>query len=359
MHIDELLGHSLESSNKMAKTFLCICLIAALAVKASRVTKSPSVSQLELEFQEFESFAQSFNKQYSSEQEKFQRFEIFRDNLAYIRAFNSREKSWKMRVNQFADLTPEEFRSMYLRSFEPENAEVEGVYGDDPDVVNWVKKGAVTSVKDQEDCGSCWAFSTTGVLEGDWFIKYGELISLSEQELVNCDIRNGGCEGGDSYAAYEYVKNHGLTSENNYPYINMQGECYQEKVKQAKVWVESRKRVKSNDPLALKHAVAQRPVAVSVDAGSWQFYDGGIMTSFDCGTNLDHAVLAVGYDWNQKYWIVKNSWGTSWGHGGYIYVEIEKGEGACGIQLEPTYATVSKDNSVLLAVSSVLLLLNL
>ena len=110
----------------MEKTFLCIYLVAALAVTASRVTKSPSVSQLELEFQEFESFAQSFNKQYSSEQEKLQRFEIFRDNLAYIRAFNSREKSWKMGVNQFADLTPEEFRSIYLRPFEVENAEVKG-----------------------------------------------------------------------------------------------------------------------------------------------------------------------------------------------------------------------------------------
>jgi len=348
----------------MEKTFLCICLVSALAATASRVTKSPSVSQLELEFQEFELFAQSFNKQYSSEQEKLQRFEIFRDNLAYIRAFNSREKSWKMGVNQFADLTPDEFRSMYLRPFEVENAEVEGVYGDDPDVVNWVKKGAVTSVKDQGQCGGCWAFSTTGVMEGDWFIKYGELISLSEQELIDCNLKNYGCEGGAMPYAYEYVGNHGLTTENNYPYTAANGKCNQKKVDEAKAWIKEYTLVYQNDPLALKHAIAQQPVSVLVDASIWQFYDGGIMTSFNCGTNLDHAVLAVGYDWNQKYWLVKNSWGTSWGESGYIRIGIEKGEGVCGIQMVPSYVTVSNttvsnSNSILLAVSSVLLLLNL
>jgi len=198
----------------------------------------------------------------------------------------------------------------------------------------------VTPVKNQQQCGSCWAFSTTGSVEGNVFIKSGKLISLSEQQLVDCSQAQGnqGCEGGLMDQAFQYIiSNNGITSEANYAYTAMDGTCNTTAAAQVVSTITGYTDVTSGSESALIAAVAQGPVSVAIEADQacFQFYTGGILSDPSCGTNLDHGVLAVGYDSTQKYWIVKNSWGTSWGMSGYI--NIAMGMDECGINTEPSY----------------------
>lgn len=268
--------------------------------------------------------------------------------MGYIRKVNSMNKDWYLVPNQFTDLTNEEFRAIYLpnKMFPEINESIESENNlQYPTSVNWVTAGAVTGVKNQGQCGSCWSFSTTGAVEGAWKIAGHTLISLSEQQLVSCNTQNHGCSGGWPAVAMQYIiSNKGITTESNYPYTAKNGVCNKSAASQVAATISSYKQVASNNVDALATAVTQQPVSVLVDAGGadWQSYGGGVVTDKNCGTSLDHAVLAVGFNMgnNPPYWLIKNSWGTSWGEAGYIRLEAVAGNGICGVQMSCYYPVV-------------------
>merc|ERR1711920_781785 len=205
---------------------------------------------------------------------------------------------------------------------------------------NWVTKGAVTPVKDQGQCGSCWAFSTTGGTEGSWEVATGSLVSLSEQQLVDCSKANSGCNGGSMELAFNFAKGVNVASESSYPYTARDGSCkssYTTAIPKGGVTGYTDVSTSSN---SLQSALNSNPVSVAVEAdqSAFQSYSGGIVTS-GCGTNLDHGVLAVGYDSSAGYFKVKNSWGSSWGDAGYL--KISTSGNVCGIKSQPSYPKVS------------------
>lgn len=283
---------------------------------------------------EYNKYLNDFQKTYSSSPEYWNHYYSFHNNMQKITNHNNANHSWKMGVNKFTDLSPFEFKNTYLKAKPPKpylyppsappnpNLNIESL----PDAVDWRDKNLVTPIKDQGQCGSCWAFSAVGAMEGAQAKKSGVLTSLSEQNLVDCAGNFGceGCEGGWMSAAMEYVHyNHGLDTENAYPYTAVDGDCvYNPNV--SGTTVQSVVNLTAGDTDALLHAVATvGPVSVAIDAESdFQSYESGIYTSTDCSKDyLDHGVLVVGYGANDqgKYYIVKNSWGTSWGMDGYIY----------------------------------------
>ena len=207
---------------------------------------------------------------------------------------------------------------------------------------DWSEKGAVTPVKDQAQCGSCWAFSTTGSLEGAYFIKNNKLKSFSEQMLVDCDTNDLGCYGGLMNNAFEWIQsNGGIELESNYPYTAMNGKCQESSDNiVAGTSPSSWSNVKSDDT-SMMAAIKQQPVSVAIEAdqSSFQFYSSGVLTG-RCGTNLDHGVLAVGYGTlnGVDYYKVKNSWGKSWGMDGYVLLERnDSPSGQCGILLQASF----------------------
>merc|ERR1719183_386935 len=204
--------------------------------------------------------------------------------------------------------------------------------------------GAVTPVKNQAQCGSCWAFSSTGSLEGAMFVATGKLISLSEEDLVQCNsITDHGCQGGLMDNAFDWVQQNGICSEEAYPYTSgsgTTGTC--KKTCTPIVTITGHTDVPSNDESALKAAVSQQTVSVAIEAdkSAFQLYKGGVLDNSACGKQLDHGVLVVGYGTDGKdYWKVKNSWGASWGEKGYI--RMVRGSNQCGIGNQPSYPVVS------------------
>jgi len=250
-----------------------------------------------------------------------------------------------MGVNAFTDLTSKEFSDLYMGYLPRQNdyarSQIEHVAPVGQvlaDSLDWRTKGAVTPIKDQGQCGSCWAFSTTGSVEGANQLKSGKLESLSEQQLVDCAGSSGnqGCNGGLMDDAFEYIiKNKGIGSEASYPYTARDGKCKQVA---AVGTVSKYTDVKKNDETGLMSAVNIEPVSVAVDAESWQSYRGGVMTG-PCGKSLDHGVLLIGYgtEGANDYWLVKNSWGTSWGEKGTI--RLVRGKNECGIAEAASYPT--------------------
>jgi KDEL-tailed cysteine endopeptidase len=306
-------------------------------------------------WKEFSIFQEKFEKRYNSLEELESRFSIFRKNLIEILSHNSIPgQNFTMGVNQFTDLTANEFKELYISGLP--KLEV-GSYGcksfasdasGTPASIDWRSKGAVTPVRDQGQCGSCWTFSATGAVEGAWSISKGQLVDLSEQQLVDCatgiNYGSHGCNGGQMEGAFKYIITNGQCSLTSYPYKALDGTCQK---CSSVAHISSCSVVKPNDQLSLKAAVAQQPVAIAIEADTryFQSYSSGVLTSTSCGTNLDHGVLIVGYgeENGQKYWLVKNSWSTTWGDKGYVKIarsESTNDQGICGIAMDPSFPSV-------------------
>lgn len=297
---------------------------------------------------EFYSFQKQYGKYYSAPEEQRYRRAVFSNNLAKIAAHNAKNLPWTLGVNQFADIAEDEFAFKFCgcaKDPKSRTGRVTPIYGDAPERVDWREKGAVTPVKDQAMCGSCWAFSTTGTTEGAYFISSGKLVSLSEQQLVDCAKRPKyeamGCSGGWPWSVLDYVSSHGLCTEQDYPYKGVDDQC---RDMSCEVAVQSKSKVQlpQGDEASLANAVALTPVSVVLDASSFQFYKGGVIT--ECTESINHAVLAVGYGVDEetgiKYWLIKNSWGEKWGEEGYVRVEKDAGGmGRCAITYSSVYPT--------------------
>lgn len=325
----------------------CALLVSLLSVVNAAGVESlrkPAESQiLALSLSKFHSWMEEHGKEYNSHEEKLKNLETWMKNDLKIVEHNSKESSYTLGHNEYSDMDQDQFAqhfklgkhaSVPVRS-SVGNAGVGGatMIVDEsvtlPDYVNWVQKGGVTEMKNQGYCGACWAFSTTGAIEGAKFIKTGELVSLSEQNLLDCDHKDLACSGGIMDDAFKFdEKSGGLCSEEDYPY----------KAKKSPTCnpmnctdvpgsiVESFVDVPPANEKALLSALALQPVSVAIEGStfSFQFYKGGVLTDTGCGKNgeLDHGVLAVGYgtdlDTQEPYFLVKNSWGESWGLKGYV-----------------------------------------
>jgi len=321
----------------------------------------------------FQSWTEQFGKTYEAVQEYEHRFGVWLENLEYVIAHNARGASYWLGMTSLADITHQEYRE---RTFgfradlaeQAQKAKAASSLGaapfryaetSPPAEVDWVKKGAVTKVKNQQQCGSCWAFSTTGSIEAANQIFSGDLLSLSEQELVDCDVlQDHGCNGGLMDYAFTFIENNGgIDTEKDYAYNAMQGTCDVGKRDRHVVTIDGHEDVPPNDELSLMKAVANQPVSVAIEADErdFQLYAGGVYDA-PCGTALDHGVLVVGYGHDKTadgtvkpFWKVKNSWGQAWGEEGYIRLVRNLGApgaspGQCGIAMIASYPVKTTPN---------------
>lgn len=274
-------------------------------------------------------------------------------NFKFVKEHNTRYdaglETYELEMNHFAGLTSEEFGAKYLGLDVSQLKDTKNCTGKQapsvsvPDAVDWMEKGAVTPIKNQGQCGSCWAFSATGSMEGAHFLSSGKMSSFSEQQLVDCSTSYGnhGCQGGLMDMAFFYVKDHGITLESTYPYKGTNGKCNYDPTKDQAWTISDCTDVTADKESALLAGVAQQPVSVAIQANhlSFQLYKKGIYSG-NCGTNLDHGVLAYGYGSQdgKGYWKVKNSWGAGWGLAGSIWIErTGDGKGKCGINMVASF----------------------
>jgi len=324
-----------------------IAVLLALAV---------AINAVPLEQAQWNDFKAKFGKTYATQQEESARFGIFVQNLGIIEQHNEDFKAGKhtfeLGVNKFADMTAQEFGAI-VNGFKGQKAKNPSVpiyqaVGDIPASVDWRTQGYVTEVKDQGQCGSCWSFSATGSLEGQHFKSKGQLISLSEQNLVDCSWKQGneGCNGGWMDQAFTYIQsNNGVDTEQSYPYQAKNGKCRFNATNIGATDVGFTD-IKTGDESDLTNAIANvGPISVAIDAShpSFQLYKQGVYYEPKCSTTqLDHGVLAVGYGAESdgtQYYIVKNSWGASWGDQGYLLMSRNKNNN-CGIATSASYPKV-------------------
>jgi len=340
----------------MKLLLLTLCIIFVIG----EYTPKPR-SQLKTDFEEF---IVKFEKKYESKKEKIRKFLNFQKNWFHAEKLNKKEGRAVHGVTKFMDLSKEEFKNMYLTYKQPEKPSNITVYEPPADFVlrdnskwDWREHGAVTPVKDQGQCGSCWAFSTAEEVESASFMAGNPLEEFSVEQIVSCDDSDGGCNGGDTGTGLQYVINTGgLASKADYPYTSGNGDsgrCKSFNIEGGAIKGMSYATPSCNwggcnsqNEDQLKTSLASGgPVSICVNAEEWQTYQGNgeIMTNSSCGghraRDLDHCVQLVGYDTNssgESYWLVRNSWNTNWGNGGYIYLKL--GDNVCGVANEARLA---------------------
>ncbi|XP_020109626.1 fruit bromelain-like [Ananas comosus] len=336
----------MASKFQLVFLFLLLCMMWASPSAASRGKPSDPMMKT------FEAWMAQYGRVYSDDDEKMRRFQIFKNNVNYIETFNNGSgNSYTLGTNQFTDLTNNEFIAQHTGAL-PLNIKREPVVSFDdvnisavPQSIDWRYYGAVTPIKDQGSCGSCWAFSAIATVEGIYKIKTGFLLSLSEQKVLDCAVSNG-CNGGQVNKAYDFIiSNNGVTSTVFYPYKGNQGTCAANRVPNS-AYITGYSYVPRNDERSMMYAASNQPIAALIDASGNNFrsYQGGVFSG-PCGTSLDHVITIIGYGQDisgTKYWIVKNSWGMSWGEGGYIRMarDVSSSAGLCGIAMAPLFPTL-------------------
>ncbi|XP_011499538.1 PREDICTED: digestive cysteine proteinase 1 [Ceratosolen solmsi marchali] len=303
----------------------------------------------------FNNFKNAYKKNYGHDLEHRKRKEHFRHNLRYIHSMNRANLGFQLDVNHLADRTDSEIKVLRGKQYTkhgyngglPFPYEIEKEKNNLPENFDWRLYGAVTPVKDQSVCGSCWSFGTTGAVEGAYYMKYKKLVRLSQQALIDCSwgFGNNGCDGGEDFRSYQWIMKHGgLPTEEEYGgYLGQDGYCHISNVTQI-AKLKGFVNVKPADINALKLAIFKHgPISVAIDAShkTFSFYSNGVYYEPSCGNTeqaLDHAVLAVGYGTinGNGYWLIKNSWSNYWGNDGYILMAQKNNN--CGVLTAPTYA---------------------
>eukprot|EP01095_Lingulamoeba_sp_RSL-Kostka_P013876 TRINITY_DN585_c0_g4_i1.p1 TRINITY_DN585_c0_g4~~TRINITY_DN585_c0_g4_i1.p1 ORF type:complete len:375 (-),score=133.33 TRINITY_DN585_c0_g4_i1:233-1357(-) len=319
----------------------------------------------ELDGYTFEKYVHHFNKFYLDKEEREFRRNIFEERINNIREFNSLGHSYKKGINHFTDRTEQERKQVLgvdkaLLNFQKKDRLVnkppviseyeQKIINSLPTHVDWREKNVVTAVKDQGNCGSCWSFASAQTIESAYALKTGQLAVLSEQEILSCTENpnqcggTGGCGGGTVELAYDRILSTGLGSEWTYPYLSYQGknfECSTNKhVSTPFVKISNYTALPSNNYTALLNATAHSPVAISVDASMWHDYEEGVFTGCNLtSVVIDHAVSLEGYGVDQNtgmpYWLVRNSWSTTFGENGYIRIQRHTSNTPCGVDNDP------------------------
>lgn len=328
--------------NKLAIVLIALgALSLAFSLHSLKCRKQPDTVSAAVR-SAFTTWKTLHNKQYLTPAEELLRLITFAKNAEKVEAKNSQNLSYTLALNKFSDLTKEEFKAKYTGlNYEETTQEVDTtLLNDTPsNDVDWrTTPGVVTPVKDQGPCGSCWAFSATGALEGVAKLAGGVSYTFSEQQLVDCSwtYLNKGCNGGLMNNAFRYVIDHGITTEDQYPYHAVDQIC---KMKTGVYKITKFTNVVPRSSGALASAVDKQPISIGIEADEIVHYTGGIFSDTSCGTKIDHGVLLVGY--TSKAWTVKNSWGADWGDQGYIYFSRtavpDKSGGICGILLQASF----------------------
>ena len=332
------------------QTIIAVTLTTLIALSAYNMySKSYSPLNADDDMKAFNHWMMKNGKSYGNDDEKGYRFGQFLKNKKTVESNQS--ESFSLALNQFADLSSEEFAKTYLglnKQSNLLNARVKNykslTHIEAPNQVDWVSKGMVSPVQNQGACGSCWAFSATAALESHHAINDGKLQKFSEQALVDCSTSYGnmGCNGGLMDAAFQYAADKGMALESQYPYQGQDGQCQANNGSKTleKVNKDYADVPRSNQDLV--NAISQQPVSVAVAANALMLYDGGIFDDWSCGTGLNHGIVAVGYgeEAGKKFYKVRNSWGEGWGEQGYVRFERKNsGTGMCGITLMASYPT--------------------
>ncbi|KAH7672342.1 Actinidain protein [Dioscorea alata] len=308
----------------------------------------------------FEGWLVKLNKSYQDLAEKEKRYDIFKDNLKYIDEHNAGNHTFTLALNVFADITDEEYRATYLGTLPtPSGIDMIDDNGNEsdkynfnetvdavPDSIDWRDLGAVQPVRNQGGCFSCWAFTAVAAIEGINQIVTGDVVALSEQQLVDCERKS--CDPYYLDKPMQYVmKNGGIDTRQDYPYTAVYAKCDTTKESNKVVTIDGYKWIPSNNEKILKTHVARQPIAGALEGyeRAFKLYGSGVFTKY-CGTALDHAVTLIGYgtEGTQDYWLIKNSWGDFWGEAGYLRLErnVNDPAGKCGIAKMALYPTKNK-----------------
>ena len=327
----------------MHKSVVLFLILSSLCAYAFAL---PSVKSVKEQWKDFKI---THRKAYSKIEELY-RIKVFAKNLLLIEKYQAANPNAQFGVTKFSDLTPEEFKSMFLGLNKiPNTSENRNYYKptitDIPASWDWKEKGAVTSVKNQGSCGSCWAFSAIQNIEGQNFLKSQNLTDLSEQQLIDCDKVDHACLGGWTHRAFQWLTdNGGVASAADYPYTAHHADC-KFVPSMAAVQVTGYHNISQNETEIAQALVELGPLSIGVVADPWQFYWRGILGPWFCNGGINHGVLLVGYGngWGiiskADYWLVKNSWGGSWGEKGYI--RLERGLGTCEMHKYVNTATIA------------------